>query len=84
MDYKLQIMILIIQLILMGLIIFFYKKNKDLISEYQKNLTNAHNYEMKLLKLLEKQNIENMKSSNESFENIKNSLNELNHIEEIK
>lgn len=81
---KLQILLLIIQIISVGLIVFLYKKTKDLMSEYHKNLINSHNYEMKLLKIIEKHSIENTKIANENFKKIKEDLNELNQIEEIK
>lgn len=82
--YKLQIILILIQIIIAGATIYFVKKISDMIKEHHKNLMTSNLSGLKLIKSIERQQNEFYKISNENFDNIQKKLKELDSVEEIK
>lgn len=82
--YKIQIILLVIQVLIIGLGIYGFKKLKAIMDAHHKDLINSHGYEMKMMKIIEKQIGDGTKTSDEKLRNIQTTLDDLNKVEEIK
>lgn len=82
--YKIQIVLLVMQVLIIGLGVYGFKKLKTIMDAHHKNLINSHGYEMKMMKIIEKQIGDGTKTSDEKLRNIQTTLDDLNKVEEIK